>query len=181
MNALHAKSNDLQSGAGLEAALQGTLIRPGDPAYHEARHVWNGMIDRKPALIVRPIGVEDVVTAVNYARESGMLLSVRGGGHNVAGHATNDGGLVIDLSLMNRVTVDPGTRRVRAGGGTTIGQLDKATQEHGLAVAEVRLLRSRTTLAQAFLDAWRVGRTPLLSAERLRTSALQRSGWRRAK
>jgi FAD/FMN-containing dehydrogenase len=88
------------SAAELETAMEGPLIRPDDAAY-EARQVWNGMSDRRPALIACATSVEDVVAAVNFARENGMLLSVRGGGHNVAGHGTNDGGLVIDLSLMN--------------------------------------------------------------------------------
>lgn len=120
--------------ASLVPELAGALLFPGDAGYEEARKVWNGMIDRHPALIVQANHTDDVVAAVNFARENGLLLSVRGGGHNVAGHATNDGGMVIDLSLMNRVTVDPETRLVRAQGGTTIGQLDSATQEYGLAV-----------------------------------------------
>jgi FAD/FMN-containing dehydrogenase len=118
----------------LEAAFQGQLIRPGDESYDEARQVWNGMIDRQPMLIARASTVEDVVAAVNFARKNGILLSIRGGRHNVAGHATNNGGLVIDLSTMNQVRIDPETRLVRAGGGTTIGQLDAATQSYGLAV-----------------------------------------------
>lgn len=134
MNHLMQKSYQIRQAAELEAALQGQLLRPGHATYDEDRRVWNGMIDRRPALIARCASVEDVVAAVNFARENGMLLSVRGGGHNVAGHGTNDGGLVIDLSLMNQVTVDPQARLVRAGGGTTIGQLDAATQTHGLAV-----------------------------------------------
>ncbi len=117
----------------LEDNLRGDLIRPGDPDYDEARAVWNGMIDRYPALIARPVTVEDVVAAVNFARGNNILLAVRGGGHNVAGHATVDGGLVIDLSLMKDVLVDPEARTARAGGGATIGDLDRATQQYGLA------------------------------------------------
>jgi hypothetical protein len=118
----------------LQMTLQGELITPADDGYEEARLVWNGTIDRRPALIVRPATVEDVVAAVNFARENNMLLSVRGGGHNVAGHGTNDGGLVMDLSNLNRVDVDPQARLVRAGGGATIGDVDAATQAYGLAV-----------------------------------------------
>jgi len=114
--------------------LRGDLLQAGDPGYEEARHVWNGMIDKRPALIARCTGTGDVVAAVNFARDNDLLLSVRGGGHNVAGHATNDGGLVIDLGQMNDVEVNPATRFVRAGGGATIADLDAATQEHGLAV-----------------------------------------------
>jgi FAD/FMN-containing dehydrogenase len=118
---------------GLESRLQGKLIRPGDADYDEARAVWNGMIDRRPALIVRCASVEDVVAAVNFARENGLLVSVRGGGHNVAGHATNDGGLVIDLSPMKQIEVDAEARTARAQGGVTWGELDAATQVYGLA------------------------------------------------
>ena len=116
------------------AKLYGTLLQPGDPGYEEARHIWNGMIDKRPAFIVQCVNRDDVVTAVNFARENHLLLSVRGGGHNVAGHATNDGGLVIDLGSMNKVQVNPETRLARAGGGATIADLDQATQAHGLAV-----------------------------------------------
>ena len=106
---------------GLEASLRGELIRPGDDAYDEARAVWNGMIDRYPALVVRPAAVEDVVASVNFARENNVLLAVRGGGHNVAGLGAVDGGLVVDLSLMNNVQVDPEARTARVEGGATIG------------------------------------------------------------
>ena len=112
---------------------QGELIYPGDVNYDEARAIWNGMIDRRPALIARCATVSDVQAALQFARESGWTLSVRGGGHNVAGHAVNDDGIVIDLSLMNRVAVDPDARLAYVGGGATIGDLDKATQAFGLA------------------------------------------------
>ncbi len=112
----------------------GQLIRPGDADYDQTRRVWNGMIERYPALIARAATVEDVAAAVNFARQNDLPLSVRGGGHNVAGHGTNDNGLVIDLSLMNQVMVDPEQAIVRAGGGTTIAELDLETQRHGLAV-----------------------------------------------
>ena len=113
--------------------LQGDLIRPGDADYDEARAVWNGMIDRYPGLIARCATVDDVIVSVKFARENNMVTAVRGGGHNVAGHGTCDGGLVIDLGLMNQVEVDPVARTARAGGGATIGDLDQATQHYGLA------------------------------------------------
>jgi FAD/FMN-containing dehydrogenase len=116
-----------------DAGLRGVLIRPGDPRYDEARRIWNGMIDRRPALIVRCAGTADVVDAVNFARDHDLLLSVRGGGHNVAGNAVNDGGLVIDLSGMRGVWVDPERRTVRVQGGATWGDVDRETQLFGLA------------------------------------------------
>jgi FAD/FMN-containing dehydrogenase len=119
--------------ARLEEQLRNGLIRPGDAAYHEARKVWNGMIDRYPALIARCASVDDVVAAVAFARETGLPLAVRGGGHNVAGHGTCDGGLVIDLSPMHNVTVDAEARVAHVAGGATWGQVDAATQAFGLA------------------------------------------------
>jgi FAD/FMN-containing dehydrogenase len=113
--------------------LHGQLIRPGDTAYDQVRRVWNGMIDKYPALIARVSGMADVIEAVNFARENELLVSVRGGGHNAAGYATNDGGLVIDLSLMKGVQVDPQARIARAQGGVTWGELDRETQVFGLA------------------------------------------------
>jgi FAD/FMN-containing dehydrogenase len=113
--------------------LEGDLIRPGDAGYDKARAVWNGMIDRYPLLIARCATVADVVTAVHFARHNNLPLAVRGGGHNVAGYGTLDDGLVIDLSPMNRVEVDPEARIARAQGGATIGDLDRATQQYGLA------------------------------------------------
>lgn len=117
----------------LRAQFRGQVIVPGDREYDEARKVWNGMIDKFPALIVRPVDSGDVMTAVNFARERALLLSVRGGGHNVAGHATNDDGVVIDLRAMKRITVDPVQRIAWAEGGVTWGELDAATQAYGLA------------------------------------------------
>jgi FAD/FMN-containing dehydrogenase len=113
--------------------LRGALLRSGDTEYEEARALWNGVIDRRPALIARCAAVEDVVEAVNFARENDLLLAVRGGGHNVAGTASAEGGLVLDLSDMKSIEVDPERRTVRAAAGATIGELDKETQKHGLA------------------------------------------------
>src|SRR5436190_8581540 len=117
-----------------QEGLRGQVLRPGDPGYDDARALWNGLIDRRPALIVQCSGAADVVDSVNFARDHGLLLSVKGGGHNVAGNAVNDGGLVIDLSRMRGVHVDPSTRRVRAQGGATWGDTDRETQLFGLAV-----------------------------------------------
>ncbi|MFD7282271.1 FAD-binding oxidoreductase [Streptomyces sp. NPDC059862] len=113
--------------------LRGQLIRPGDPGYEPARELWNGMIDRRPALVARCDGDEDVAAAVSFARDNELSLAVRGGGHGVAGHALCDGGLVIDLSQMTGVDVDPEGRTARAQGGCTLGDLDRETQRHGLA------------------------------------------------
>ena len=118
----------------LEARLDGLVIRPGDQGYDAARSVWNGMIDRRPALVVRVAGTPDVVEAVRFAREHELPVAVRGGGHHVAGHAVSDGAIVVDLSDLRDVDVDPERRIVRAGGGSRLGDVDRATQEHGLAV-----------------------------------------------
>jgi hypothetical protein len=111
----------------------GTLLRPGDTGYDAARRVWNGMIDRRPALIAQCAGTDDVIAAVQFARTHDLRVAVHGGGHNVAGTALCDDGLVIDLSRMADVHVDPDARRVHAQGGATIGDVDRATQPHGLA------------------------------------------------
>jgi FAD/FMN-containing dehydrogenase len=113
--------------------LSGELIDPGDDRYAEARLVWNGMIDRRPALIARCARVEDVVASVRFARENEILVAVRGGGHGVAGNAVCDGGLVIDLSPMTAVLVDADRRIARAEGGSRLADVDRATQLHGLA------------------------------------------------
>lgn len=117
----------------LQDNFEGRLIDQEDPAYDELRRVWNGMIDCRPALICRCSNTEDVVAAVNFAREQELAMAVRGGGHNVAGKATCDGGLVIDLGDMNKVSVDAERRVASAQGGVTWGEFDRETQKHGLA------------------------------------------------
>jgi FAD/FMN-containing dehydrogenase len=117
----------------LRTSLRGPLLQPGDAGYDAARRVWNGAIDRKPALIARATGPADVITAVNFARANDLLVSVRGGGHNVTGNAVCDGGLMIDLSLMKGIRVDRARRTVAAQGGVTWGELDHETQAFGLA------------------------------------------------
>lgn len=117
----------------LTAKMQGELIRPEDATYDLARKVWNGMIDRYPALIARCASVADVQMALAFARDHCLPLAVRGGGHNVAGHATCDDGLVIDLEPLNEVTVEAEARLVHVGGGATWAMADAATQPYGLA------------------------------------------------
>lgn len=116
------------------AGIRGPVLTPGDPGYDGARAIQNGLIDRRPALIVQCSGPADVVEAVNFARENDLLLSVKGGGHNAAGNAVNDGGVVIDLSLMRGVRVDPAARTVRAQGGADWGDIDRETQLFAQAV-----------------------------------------------
>jgi FAD/FMN-containing dehydrogenase len=111
----------------------GRLLTRGAAGYDDARTVWNAMIDRKPALIARCADASDVATAVRFARENALLTSVRGGGHNIAGNAVSDDAFMIDLSPMNSVIVDPATRTARVGAGATLGDIDRATQEHALA------------------------------------------------
>ncbi len=118
----------------LKRKLAGKLIQSKDAGYDKARAVWNGVIDRHPQLIVQCKGTEDVTEAVLFARENGLLVAVRAGGHNVAGHGTCDDGMVIDMSAMRKVKVDKENRIVRAGGGATLGDVDAATQACGLAV-----------------------------------------------
>jgi FAD/FMN-containing dehydrogenase len=117
----------------LRTSFRGALLHPGEEGYEEARRVWNGAIDRHPALIARCAGADDVVEAMRFARERELPVTVRGGGHAVAGHAVCDGGLMIDLSLMKAVEVDPEARTARAAGGLLWRELDAATQQHGLA------------------------------------------------
>jgi FAD/FMN-containing dehydrogenase len=115
------------------AQLRGLLLRPGDTGYDAARTVWNGMIDRRPALIARCAGVADVVTAVRFARTHELLVSVKGGGHNITGNAVCEGGLMIDLAPMKSVRVDPIGRTARAEAGLTWGEYNHETQAFGLA------------------------------------------------
>lgn len=117
----------------LSRRLRGPLLTEGDDGYDDARRIWNAMIDRRPALIARCTGAADVRAAVNFAREHELLLSVHGGGHNVAGNAVCEGGLMLDLSPMNQVRVDPETRTARVGGGAVMADLDHESQAFGLA------------------------------------------------
>ncbi|EGQ9184776.1 FAD-binding oxidoreductase [Vibrio parahaemolyticus] len=112
---------------------QGDVVLPTDSNYDEVRQIWNGMIDRKPSLIARCKSADDVVMAVNFARDNGLLLSVRGGGHNIAGNAVCDNGVMIDLSLLTQVRVDENAKRAFVEPGCTLGDLDEVTQKHGLA------------------------------------------------
>ena len=118
--------------AELEAAVRGLVLRPDEKGYEEARTVYNAMIDRRPAVIVRPTGVADVLTAIDFARQYGLLVSVKGGGHNIAGNSVCDDGLMIDLSLMSSVWVDPDARTARVGPGARLGDLDHETAPFGL-------------------------------------------------
>jgi FAD/FMN-containing dehydrogenase len=117
----------------LRAQIAGSVLSPSDPEYENARRIHNGLIDRRPALVARCHGTADVQAAVRFARARGFEITVRGGGHNVAGNAVCDGGLMIDLSAMRGVHVDPRARRARAQGGATWGDYNRETQLHGLA------------------------------------------------
>jgi FAD binding domain/Berberine and berberine like len=128
-----AKPLDEADIQGFGATLRGDLIRPEEDGYGRARAVFNGMVDRRPALIVRCAGVADVVKGVEFARSHDLLLSIRGGGHSVAGKAVCDGGLMIDLSPMKGIRVDPARRTAEAQAGLTLGEFDHETQEFGLA------------------------------------------------
>jgi FAD binding domain/Berberine and berberine like len=116
----------------LSRGFKGELLRPGDGAYDAARTIWNGMVSRTPGLIARCADVSDVQNAVRVARDAGLLAAIRCGGHSLAGFSTCDGGLVIDLSKMRQVTVDPESRRARIAGGCLLGSIDTATQKAGL-------------------------------------------------
>ena len=120
--------------AQLRNEIDGTVLVPTDDAYDDARRVWNGMIDRRPAAVVRASGVGDIAPTIRLARELGLPLAVRGGGHNVAGNGTVDDGIVLDLGGLTTVEVDPATREVRVAAGATLADVDRATEAYGLAV-----------------------------------------------
>src|SRR2546422_5810749 len=127
------QSLDAASLEKLRNGFRGELIQPGDREYDSSRVVWNAMADRHPALVARCTRVEDVVTAVRFAREHDLVIAVRGGGHSVAGFSTCNGGVVIDVSGMRAVEIDPAKRIARVQGGALLEQLDHAAQEYGLA------------------------------------------------
>ena len=143
--------------------LRGTAIRPGDQDYDSARSIWNGAHDRQPALIVRCAGVADVMRTVDFARSEGLTLAVRGGGHSIPGFSTVDGGIVLDLSSMKGVRVDPEARRVAAEAGCLWSDLDAETQQFGLAVTGG--LVSTTGIA-GFTTGWPGPRRPRGSPRR---------------
>ena len=118
--------------SGFRDRFKGQLIGPDDPAYEQARVVWNGMADRRPALVARCTSVQDVIAAIRFARDQDLLIAVRGGGHSVAGFSTCDGGIVIDLSRLRDVTIDPQHRVARVQGGAHLSQLDQKAQALGL-------------------------------------------------
>jgi FAD/FMN-containing dehydrogenase len=120
---------------GLRARLRGPMFTAGDAAYEESRTVWNAMIDRRPAIVARCLGTADVVACIEFARANELLLCVKGGGHNIAGLATADGALMLDMSLMRGVWVDPKREIAHAQAGCLLGDVDRETQGHGLATA----------------------------------------------
>ena len=118
----------------LEETFAGDVVLPADDAYDEARRLWNAVFDLRPAIVVRPTSPADVATAIRFARDNDLPLAVRSGGHSASGHSSCDGGLVIDMSRMRGVSVDPATRLARVNGGALLGELDVAAQAHGLVV-----------------------------------------------
>jgi hypothetical protein len=119
----------------LTDTLEGRVIRPEDEDYAAATLIWNGMIDKRPALVVQPVSTADVVTTVNLARDNRLELSIKGGGHNIAGLALSDGGITLDMALLRSVVVDVANRTAAVGPGCTLADVDRATQEHGLATS----------------------------------------------
>jgi FAD/FMN-containing dehydrogenase len=135
MNAIGAEVELNRAALGaLEASFRGELVRQSDSDYGDRRKIWNGSIDRRPALIARCAGVADVIAAVRFAREQGLLVALRSGGHSYPGLSLCDGGIVIDLGQMKGVSVDPEPRTARAQAGVLLGEMDCETQAFGLAV-----------------------------------------------
>src|SRR3712207_3663501 len=130
---MNATTSLADTAAELARSFAGQILRPADPGYEEARRVHNGLIDKRPALVARCRGLADIADAVRLGRDRGLEIAIRGGGHNVAGRATTEGGLMIDLSLMKGIHVDPKARTARAQGGATWGEVNRETQLHGLA------------------------------------------------
>src|SRR5437016_4431108 len=124
---------DTPSAEALRAVFSGEILAPDDAGYDDARRIHNGLIDKRPRLIARCLHTADVVEAVNFGRDEGLEISVRGGGHNVAGKAVTDGGLMVDLSRMKGLHVDPVRQTVRAQAGVLVAELDRATAAFGLA------------------------------------------------
>jgi FAD/FMN-containing dehydrogenase len=118
---------------GFTADLEGTLVRPDDESYADAISLWNGMIKKRPAVVIRPAGLQDVVRTIAFVRDNELELSIKGAGHNIAGLALTDGGVTLDMSGLKGVDVDTDRRLARVGPGCTLGDVDRATQEHGLA------------------------------------------------
>lgn len=139
--------------AGLRERLNGRVVLPGDGEYDAARQVWNASHDRRPALIAQPLSVADVRAAVRFARDWGLLVCVRGGGHSPAGYGVADGALMLDLSALAAVRVDPARRVATVGGGATWGMVDQATQAAGLAVTGADVTQSGWAAAR-----WAAGR-----------------------
>ena len=135
LSTLEGKTADISADAvdALRNQLRGALLTPADAGYDEARAVWNAMIDKRPGLIVRCAGAADVIHAVRFAARHGVLIAVKGGGHNIAGSAVCDGGLMVDLSPMRSVHVDPWNRTARVEPGVTLAEMDRETQAFGLA------------------------------------------------
>lgn len=117
----------------LSARLDGSVLRLGDAGFDEAVRIWNGMISKRPALVIQPLSRGDVREAIGFARANGLLLSIKGGGHNIAGTSLSDGGLMLDMSRMKSVEVEAERRVARVAPGCLLGDVDRATQQHGLA------------------------------------------------
>jgi FAD/FMN-containing dehydrogenase len=126
----------------LAARVEGRLLGPGDPGWDEAVRLWNGMVTRTPALVLQPRSAADVAAAVGFARDHGLALGVKGGGHHIAGTAIAEGGLLLDLSGMRELTVDPEAALAHVGPGCRLADLDRATQAHGLATRSASSPRS---------------------------------------